>query len=199
MNIVFILFGISVNATSEVTSVENNAAEFYVESTYEEKELDFGVKYRHDLAYSRINDSSYSVGAAYDAGGASNSSGPLEYGKYYTQNINVLEIPTDSGINIVSYANIKSGNWTLTAVKASISRYEQAHPDEKVIAAINGDFFDINSEKNYPRTSTGGTVSNGNYYKVNGSWKSIGFKIDENGINMKGNIIIMEIISKLML
>ena len=187
--IILLLFGIQVNATSEVTSVENNAAEFYVDSTYEEKELDFGVKYRHDLAYSRINDSTYSVAAAYDAGGESNSSGPLEYGRYYTQNINVLEIPTDAGVNIVSYANIRSGSWTLTSVKASISRYEQAHPDEKVIAAINGDFFDINSEKNYPRTSTGGTVSNGNYYKVNSSWKSIGFKNDENGLSMLGNIL----------
>ena len=101
----------------------------------------------------------------------------------------MLEIPTDSGINIVSYANIKGGTWTLTSVKAFITRYEQTHPEEKVIAAINGDFFDINSEKNYPKTSTGGTVCNGNYYKVNGSWKSIGFKNDESGLSMIGNIL----------
>lgn len=184
-----LVFNYNVFSTSDVTSVKGGAADFYVESTYEAKELDFGVKYRHDLAYSRINDSSYSVSGAYDAGGSSNSSGPLEYGKYYTQNINVMEIPTDSGINIVSYANIKGGLWTLTSVKAFITRYEQTHPDEKVIAAINGDFFDINSEKNYPKTSTGGTVCNGNYYKVNSSWKSIGFKNDENGLSMIGNIL----------
>ena len=184
-----LVFNYNVFSTSDVTSVKGGAADFYVESTYEDKELDFGVKYRHDLAYSRINDSSYSVSGAYDAGGSANSSGPLEYGKYYTQNINVMEIPTDSGINIVSYANIKGGLWTLTSVKAFITRYEQTHPDEKVIAAINGDFFDINSEKNYPKTSTGGTVCNGNYYKVNSSWKSIGFKNDENGLSMIGNIL----------
>ncbi|MCR5423093.1 MAG: phosphodiester glycosidase family protein [Bacilli bacterium] len=184
-----LVFNYNVFSTSDVTSVKGGAADFYVESTYEAKELDFGVKYRHDLAYSRINDSSYSVSGAYDAGGSANSSGPLEYGKYYTQNINVMEIPTDSGINIVSYANIKGGLWTLTSVKAFITRYEQTHPDEKVIAAINGDFFDINSEKNYPKTSTGGTVCNGNYYKVNSSWKSIGFKNDENGLSMIGNIL----------
>ena len=184
-----LILNFNVFSTPEVTSVKGGAADFYVESTYETKELDFGVKYQHDLAYSRINDSSYSVAGAYDAGGSANSSAPLEYGKYYTQNINVLEIPTDSGINIVSYANIKGGTWTLTSVKAFITRYEQTHPEEKVIAAINGDFFDINSEKNYPKTSTGGTVCNGNYYKVNGSWKSIGFKNDESGLSMIGNIL----------
>ena len=187
----FVLIGLSinVNAEKEVTSVEGGAAEYYVDSIIEEKELDFGVKYHNDFSYSRINDASYSVAAAYNAGGSANSSGPLEYGTYYTQNVNVLEIPKDSGVNIVAYANIKLGAWTLTAVKASIARYEEAHPDEKVIAAINGDYFDINSEKNYPRTSTGGTVSNGNYYKVNSGWKSIGFKNDADGLSMKGNIL----------
>ena len=181
-------FSIKVSAT-DVTSVASGAADYYVDHVIEEKELDFGIKYHNDFAYSRINDASYSVSAAYVAGGASYDNTPLEYGKYYTQNVNVLEIPKNSGVRIVPYANIKLGVWTLTSVTAFIQRYEESHTDEKVIAAINGDFFDINSEKNYPKTSTGGTVSNGNYYKVNGSWKSIGFKIDENGINMKGNIL----------
>ena len=173
----------------DVTSVASGAADYYVDHIIEEKELDFGVKYHNDFAYSRINDSGYSVGGACVAGGSSYDSTLLEYGKYYTQNVNVLEIPKNSGVKIVPYANIKLGAWTLTAVTSFIKRYEETHTDEKVIAAINGDFFDINSEKNYPRTSTGGTVSNGNYYKVNGSWKSIGFKIDDDGINMIGNIL----------
>ena len=186
--VLFFTFSINVHA-NEVTSVASGAADYYVDHIIEEKELDFGIKYHNDFAYSRINDASYSVGAAYVAGGASYDNTPLEYGKYYTQNVNVLEIPKNSGVRIVPYANIKLGSWTLTSVTSFIQRYEETHEDEKVIAAINGDFFDINSEKNYPRTSTGGTVSNGNYYKVNASWKSIGFKIDEEGISMKGNIL----------
>lgn len=181
-------FSLNVGA-NDITSVASGAADYYVDHVIDSKDLDFGIKYHNDFAYSRINDASYSVSAAYVAGGASYDNTPLEYGKYYTQNVNVLEIPKNSGVRIVPYANIKLGVWTLTAVTSFIQRYEESHKDEKVIAAINGDFFDINSEKNYPKTSTGGTVSNGNYYKVNGSWKSIGFKIDEDGIDMKGNIL----------
>ena len=185
----FFAFNITLKADIKATSSFDGAAEFYVDSIVEDKMLDFGVRYHHDQGYSRINNSSYSPSGACEAGGSSYSSKALEYGKYYTQNINVLEIPNDTGVNVVCYANIKLGSWTLTAVKSFIQKYEETHPDEKVIAAINGDFFDINSNSNYPKTSTGGTVSNGNYYKVNGSWKSIGFKTDENGIlSMKGNV-----------
>lgn len=190
--VMLLIVGLNVNlkADIKVASAFDGAAEFYVESTVEDKMLDFGVRYHHDQGYSRINNASYSVAGACEAGGSSYSSKALELKKYYTQNINVLEIPNDTGVNVVCYANIKLGAWTLTSVKSFIQKYEETHPDEKVIAAINGDFFDINSNSNYPRTSTGGTVSNGNYYKVNASWKSIGFKTDENGIlSMKGNIM----------
>ena len=184
-----LIANVNIKADIKTASSFNGAAEFYVESTIEEKMLDFGVRYHHDQGYSRINDSSYSPGGACEAGGSTYSSKLLEYGKYYTQNVNVLEVPNDTGVNIVSFANIKLGAWTLTSVTSFIKRYEETHLDEKVIAAINGDFFDINSNANYPRTSTGGTVCNGNYYKVNSAWKSIGFKTDENDIlSMKGNI-----------
>ncbi len=188
----FTFFGAKVIAETEgtfepyVASVGENVASYYVGDVIESQELDFGVKYHNDQGYTIVNDTSYVLG--FVAGNESYGSERVQSGKEYSQNVNVLEIPCDSGVNIVPYANINVGKWTLTTVTAFINRYEEEHPDKKVIAAINGDYFDMKSEKNYPRTSTGGTVSEGNYYKVSSSWLHIGLKNDGSKTSLVGNI-----------
>ena len=64
----------------------------------------------------------------------------------HSANVNILEIPRSEDIEIIPYANIKSGRWSLATVAALISNFENTHTGKKVIAAINGDFFDIDAE-----------------------------------------------------
>ncbi len=179
----------SVIADENVSSVGNGVANYYVGSIIEEEELDFGVKYHNDSAYLNTTDSTYVPADCYAAGISKYGTEEFIMGKYYSANVNVLEVPNSEDIEIVPYANIDNGKWKLTTVEAMISNYEATHSNKKVIAAVNGDFFDMSGGGNYPYTSTGGTVSEGNYFKVNSSWKSIGFMNDGSNPSLIGNVL----------
>ena len=178
-----------VRADENISSVGGGVANYYVESVVEEDELDFGVKYHNDSAWLNTTDSTYVPSDCYAAGNKSYGAEEFVMGKYYSANVNVLEVPCTEDLEIVPYANIDNGKWKLTTVEAMISNYEATHPNKKVIAAVNGDYFDIRGEGNYPYTSTGGTVSEGNYFKVNSSWKSIGFMNDGSSKSLIGNVL----------
>lgn len=171
------------NGTVELSSIASNVGGSYgVKETLEDTVLEYGLKYRHDFGYS-MGEAGYTTG--YAAGGAAYAtSGTFKTGVYYPQNVNVFEIPQDSGIEVVPWVKFNGGVWALNNVINMAKDYEESHPGYKVIGAINGDYFDINSEKNYPKTSTGGTVSQGDNFKVSSSWLSIGFKDG----TLKGNI-----------
>ena len=174
---------------NNVSSVGNGAANYYVQEVLESVELDFGVMYHNDAARLNTADEAYVAAGTYAAGGSSYGTEEFVIGKYYPANVNVLEVPSTEDVDVVPYANIKNGKWTLTTVAGMISNYEATHPDKRVIAAVNGDFFDISANGNYPYCSTGGTVSEGNYFKVNADWKSIAFKNDGSKNSLVGNIM----------
>ena len=115
----------------------------------------------------------------------------LDYGVGYTfykgeslrsgitnpQQVHALEIPAKSEAKIISYANHNNHRWTLTTVTDLARKFESENPDWKVLAAVNGDFFDINGNGNLPYQTSNPLVSRGEYYKTNGS-RAIGFKND---------------------
>lgn len=125
--------------------VISGGAGYRVLERVEETEIKYGVKHYFDEAETMLN------------------------GQYYPQEINVLEVPSYSPAKIVSYGNLKNHKWTLTTVGDLAKLYEEEFPDQKVLAAVNGDFFDINGNGNLPYQTNNPLVTNGEYFKTSGS------------------------------
>ena len=97
-------------------------------------------------------------------------------GNFYDQQVNVLEVPSTTGVRVTSWANVKNNKWTLTPVRDLIADFEAKHPDEMVLAAINADGFDINGKKPLRYQTSGLHLSNGENYKTTtGTRKSLAF------------------------
>lgn len=97
--------------------------------------------------------------------------------EYYKQQVNVLELPSQLETKVVVWANTNNHIWTLTSVRAMIKDYETQHPGYKVVAAVNGDFFDINGNHPLKYSTNGATVANGEVYKST-TGNAIGFTND---------------------
>ena len=104
----------------------------------------------------------------------------------YAQQVNVLTVPSLTGVKIVSWANTNNHVWTLTSVRKLAKDYEAKHPGYKVIAAINGDFFDIGGTGNLRYQTTGAVVADGHFYKTT-SGNTVGFTNDGSKLTLIGN------------
>ena len=109
-----------------------------------------------------------------DVDGYSGITGEIVADEYYGQAVHVLEVPSRQDVVVVPWANLNNNKWSLTTVKGLIINYEENNPGYKVIAAVNGDFFDINANKNLPYSTTGENISNGEFYKVTNGFSHIG-------------------------
>lgn len=97
--------------------------------------------------------------------------------KTYEQQVNVLDIPSLTGVKVISWANTNNNVWTLTSVRKLAKDYESKNPGYKVVAAINADFFDINGNGNLKYQTNGVHVAEGNFYKTTAT-RTIGFTND---------------------
>lgn len=107
-------------------------------------------------------------------------------GSFYDQQVNILEVPSTTGVKVTSWGNFNDNKWTLTSVKNLIADYETKHPDEMVVAAINGDFFDIGAKNPLPYQTSGILLSNGEHYKTSGG-NSVAFTNDGTTNSLLGN------------
>lgn len=155
---------------SNVTTV--NGASYYVEETTDEKDLGYGVHYQRDISYTSANNSEVCKGNAAGSGGG----GPVEFGKFYEQQVNVLELNPSQEVKIVPWALLDGPRWALATVRTMAIDYEATHPGWKVVAATNGDFF----KQSEPYGSTGVTISSGEYLKthVQAGHFTLGFRND---------------------
>ena len=107
---------------------------------------------------------------------------------YYDQQVNVLSVPSNKDVKIIPWANLDGHKWTLTKVRSLIDNYEKHNPGYKVVAAINGDFFDINATKNLPYSTTGENISDGEFYKTSNIFGSgggtVGFTNDGSSVSL---------------
>ncbi len=166
----------------------NKVTDFYgskyrITSIVEENELYGGIKhtkYSAESSYSKDVSGSY-VGQTYKD-------------QFYPQSVNVLEIPNNKDVKVVqwSFHSDTSAEWSLTTVTAMAENYENLHPGYKVLATINGDFFDINSTASYGpliKSTRGVGVSDGEVIRpidargLNNSPLTIGFKNDGSSTN----------------
>lgn len=185
---IYILFVLSLICMSAFSFVKVNATEdnpiYYEEEVKEVNNLPTGITHKIIKGYSQVTNESLISKGATEAG--LGSSVPLVRNKYYSQQINVLEMPYASESKIVPWGVIKNGTWSLATVKTMAEDYEAMHPGWKVLAAINGDFFDINGTNNYPYTPLGTMYVDGNLYKQNTSWGVLGFNNSLNGPRLVG-------------
>ncbi len=164
---------LNVISTGEVTTTGD--ARFYVQEATNYKELPYGLIFQKLTALT----STPLTGA--DADGYSGITAPLVPDRYYLQQISLLEVPNSGDVKVTSWANWGGSRWTLTTVRGLINNYEKNNPGWKVIAAINGDFFDINANGNLPYQTNSVVISNGNFYKTTGSG-SVAFPNDGTGV-----------------
>lgn len=175
---VLIAFNININAEANVTDI--GVAKYYVEEVKEENILPYGVKHQTVKAFT-----SAASGEVTNMGiGVSES---FVANKYYPQQVNVLEVPSNVNLKIRPWAVIKQGEWTLAKVRDMAKDYERKNPGSKVIAAINADFFDINAKKLFPRTPSGAHASNGENYKTL-SGNVVGFTNNGTSESLIGNV-----------
>lgn len=130
--------------TQSINVSAANAASFSISKTEMSKTLSYGVTYKSVSGLSNTANSTSQV----------------------PQVCNVVEIPSVEGLVVTSWANMSNTKWNMSKVNAVAKNYEETHPGYSVIAATNGDFYDINAEKNFPRTPTGCEVNEGNFYKA---------------------------------
>lgn len=174
----FVAFNVNVTAASAVTDI--GIARYYEEEVISSKELTFGVKHQTVKGYT-----SAKAGEVTTMGTGITESFVAD--KYYSQQVNVLEVPSDTHIKIVPWARLLQGEWTLSTVRAMAKDFEQKNPGKKVIAAINADFFDINSNKLFPKTPSGAHASMGENYKTL-TGAAVGFTNDGTEESLIGNV-----------
>lgn len=105
-----------------------------------------------------------------DVDGYSGMDGEIEADKFYQQQVHLLEVPSNKDIKVIPWANLDGNIWSLTTVKGLVENFEKANPGYKVVAAVNGDFFDINAYKNLPYSTTGENISDGEFYKTSNTF-----------------------------
>lgn len=167
--IITLMLVISVSFISDVNGYEFGGAEYNVSERASFNELAFGVKHYNDRGQTGLVD-----------------------GVLRDQSVNVLEIPMNDNVQIVSWTLSTGSSWTMSPVRTMAKDYELKNPGYRVIGAINGDFFDINGNQNLPYATNGIHVSGGNNYKSkNNSDDSyrgpIGFKNDGSIDSLVGN------------
>lgn len=125
-----------------------------------------------------------------DVDGYSGITGIIDNSLWYSQCVNILSVPSSKELKIIPWANLNGNVWNLTTVKGLIENFEKFNPGMKVIAAVNGDFFDINAEKNLPYSTTGENISDGEFYKTSNIFSpqggTIGFTNDGSNLSLIG-------------
>lgn len=140
--------------TQNVSVNAANAASFSISKTEMSKTLSYGVVYKSVSGLSNTANSTSQV----------------------AQVCNAVEIPSIEGLVVTSWANMGATKWNMSKVNIVAQNYEETHPGYTVIAAVNGDFYDINAEKNFPRSPTGCEVNEGNFYKATPT-QSTGYQV----------------------
>ena len=148
------LIGLTFSINVNATT-STGGATYDVTSNVETKSLGYGINYKQDIAVTNSTQK---------------------------QVVSVLDIPAEAGIMVIPFTNMTNGRWAFTTVKKSIEIFESLNPGYKVICAINGGAFDINSNYNFNKQCTGPFCYEGNYYRTttgSGMWSgSYGFKND---------------------
>lgn len=153
-SLIFVFFGtVIINARPDAVPDDvtvSSGAYYFVEETLDTNELPYGIHHQIDWAYSHEPLADGSVPTI---------------DSYLSQQVNMLEISKDANVTIVGWANVENSVWSLTTVKRLAEQFEKKYPEYKVIGAVNGDGFDINSREPFPKQPQDITAGLGNFFK----------------------------------
>lgn len=135
-------------------------SQYQVTDRLSDEMIDYGIRYINDLAVSK---STTQIGGT-------NTLDP--------QVVNLLEVPTSSVMKVVNWTYSSSSGWTTQTLTKLAQDFEFNNPGWVVIAGINGDFFDINSNGALPKQTTGAAVNNGEVVRAVSSGRQVGFTND---------------------
>ena len=100
----------------KINAYQFAGAEYQVIENTVTNDLGFGIKHRTDIGKSNLINTELDL-----------------------QQVNVLEVPANEDVKIVTWSNLSPTRWSLSPVRAMANNYEVNNPGYKVIAAINGD------------------------------------------------------------
>lgn len=161
----FSLFSNSFIVKAENKKIEALGATYEVKKNLITQDIGYGVTHIKDISQSsasRLNDYA--------------SCGPKD--TLVGQQVNVLSIASSEYTRIVNWTYMLSDGWTKQTVKNLAKNFELHNPGWKVIAGVNGDFFDISGKMALPYQGNGIHVSNGEVYRPTGASSNVGFKND---------------------
>ena len=160
--VTFVCFG-GIVLAEEKSQVKVLGATFEVVSNVKTVDLGYGITHIKDVA----------------------KSSKKEDGELLSQSVNILEIPSVEDVRIVNWIYSTPTSWTKQTVRAMANDFESKNPGWVVVAAINGDFFDIDGDdRRLPNQTNGVTVSMGETYRPFTNAQTIGFKNDGSSNSM---------------
>ncbi len=157
----FMSLVINVNANAQIEA-DCGESHYEVSELVESNTLKAGVTHDRYISYSSSGLEGFN--AAGSGGGGLNVPDQL-----YPQQVNVLNVPTNTGVRIVNWVKHSNYGWARGTVKEMARDFEVNNPGWIVIAAVNGDFFDIKSNNPLPETANGSIIENGDVLKTVGS------------------------------
>ena len=153
---------IKVNAESSKSEVPG--AYYEVNENQETRILDGGITYIRDTATShadKIVEDSYGCGEI----------------NTVPQQVNILKVKTSQTLKVVNWRSSEKTFWKKATVVNLAKDFERNNPGWIVIAAVNGDFFDINGNGKLPYQTNSATYTNGEMYRAQNN-RVVGFKND---------------------
>ena len=123
-------------------------ATYQVTEVVDEYDFGYGITFQREISTSSVTKSGLTTGVTL------NVDSP--------QQAHVLTVKPSEDVELVPYTFLDGAQWHATTVKKAALQYEATHPGYRVVAAVNGDFFQISHTY---KASTGVTVGQGEYYK----------------------------------
>lgn len=142
----------------------------------DEKVQDLGYGIIHENIQAETKTDRPSGG--YYGTGSNETDHPIDVNKFYSQHINILNVPSSKDIKIFSYTTTSNSKWSLVKTRNHIIDFEKNNPEYKVVAAVNGDFYDIQGTGNFPYQPTSAHAQMGDNLKTDTNRPVIGFKND---------------------
>lgn len=169
IKIVFIFILSLLISSTVVKAIDNGRVEvpgayYEINENQETRILDGEIEYIRDISTShadKIDKDSYECSELNTA----------------PQQVNILKIPSSKSVKIVNWRASEKTFWKKATVVDLARDFEANNPGWVVIAATNGDFFDINGNGYLPYQTTSATYSNGEMYRSENR-DAVGFKND---------------------
>lgn len=179
-----VLVCFKVKAFEPVEPVFVGESSYYQGETVETNYLEGRLEHNKYIGYSSSGLEGFNA--------AGSGGGGLNIPDYnYPQSVNVLSIPSNTPTKVVNWTYQSNYGWALATVEQIAKNFEDHNPGWKVVAAINADFFDINSTKPLPLTTSGVFESNNRVYKTaSSSSTAIGFTNNGTNNTLIGNKLI---------